>query len=263
MTAGLEVVAVRYGTVDSRKSEMFHRFATYGEPDGPQSIDFFFYVLSRGSEVVLVDTGFDPSAAPPRGRRCLISPREALARLGVDPAAVGHVIVTHFHWDHVGNLALFPNARLSVPVRELEFWSDPIARNEQFWSHVEPRTIAELQDAHRDGRAVTTGAEETIVPGVRVLTVGGHSPGQQIIVVDTARGPVVLASDAAHLYEEMELARPFGVLVDLREMCEAYGLLARMGAEDGATIVPGHDPEVANRFPSLDGDGAGIGFRIA
>ena len=44
-----EIIAIRYGSVRSRKSELFHRFHAYGEDDAPQAMDFFFYVL-RASE---------------------------------------------------------------------------------------------------------------------------------------------------------------------------------------------------------------------
>jgi glyoxylase-like metal-dependent hydrolase (beta-lactamase superfamily II) len=258
-----EIVAVRYGRAQSRKSELFYRFGAYGEDDAPQAMDFFFYVLRDGARTVLVDCGFDPAKAAARGRDCLIAPREALARLGVRPADVAQLLVTHLHWDHVGNLDQFGDTMLIVPQAELDFWSAPVARNVQFWSHVDDDGIGDVLAAQREGRVVATGDDGVVVPGIRAITVGGHSAGQQVLVVETARGPVVLASDAAHLYEELELARPFSVAVDLKAMCEAYALLDRLRVDDGALVVPGHDPEVATRFPSLGGDADGFAFQIA
>jgi glyoxylase-like metal-dependent hydrolase (beta-lactamase superfamily II) len=225
-------------------------------------MDFFFYVLRRGEEVIVVDTGFRPAAAAPRGRECLTAPAQALARLGIDPARVSRLLITHMHWDHIGNVELFEAAELLVPAAELEFWSQPIARNVQFWAHVDPEGVSLLEGAWREGRVLATGERHDVAPGLRAITVGGHSPGQQVLVVETASGLVVLASDAVHLYEELELERPFGVMVNLREMCEAYALLKRMGAA-GATIVPGHDPLVTTRYPDLGGDAAGLAFQIA
>jgi glyoxylase-like metal-dependent hydrolase (beta-lactamase superfamily II) len=258
-----EVLAVRYGTVRSRKSEFYYRWQAYREPDAVTDMDFFFYILRGGGETILIDTGFRPQAAGPRGRKCLVAPLDALARLGVDPRTVARVVITHFHWDHIGNVAAFADAELFVPERELEFWGEPVARNVQFWSTVDPEPLAYLVAAHLEGRAVATGADEAIVPGVRVITVGGHAPGQQIVAVDTARGRVLLASDAVHFYEELELERPFGVAVNLREMCEAYALLKRLKRETGAVVVPGHDPAVASRFASLDGEVHDIVYRVA
>jgi glyoxylase-like metal-dependent hydrolase (beta-lactamase superfamily II) len=257
-----EIVAVRYGTVRSHKSELFYRYEAYGEPDASQDMDFFFYVLRRGEEVIVVDTGFRPLAAAPRGRECLTDPVQALARLGVDPARVSRLLITHLHWDHIGNVEHFAAAELFVPATELEFWSAPVARNLQFWAHVDPEAVALILGAWREGRVTAIGEQQEIAPGLSAITVGGHSPGQQVLCVETAGGRVVLASDAVHLYEELELERPFSVMVNLREMCEGYELLKQLRAA-GASIVPGHDPLVSARYPDLGGDAAGLAFQIA
>jgi glyoxylase-like metal-dependent hydrolase (beta-lactamase superfamily II) len=257
-----EITAVRYGTLRSRKSELFYRYPIYGEQDSDQVMDFFFYVLRDGDEVIVVDTGFLPAAAVPRGRETLIAPAEALSRLGIHAASVSRVVITHMHWDHIGNVNLFDNAQLFVPAAELEFWGRPLARNVHFWAHVDPDGVALLESAWREGRVATTAGEQELAPGLRAITVGGHSPGQQMLVVQADSGPVVLASDAVHLYEELELERPFNVMVSLREMVEAYALLKQLRSE-GATIVPGHDPLVTGRYPDLGGDAAGIGYKVA
>jgi len=253
--AAHEIIAVRYGTVRSTKSDLFLRYGAYREPDVRQDMDFYFYVLRRDGEVTLIDTGFLPADAAARGRECLIAPHEALAALGIEPASVARVIVTHCHWDHIGNLDLFGHADLHVPGRELDFWLAPAARNVQFWSHTETHAIEALEQARAQQRVRATAADEEVIPGVRVITVGGHSPGQQIVVVD---GRVILASDAVHLYEELELERPFGVIANLLEMVEAYGLIKELAAEHGAVVVPGHDPLVVERFPA-----EGFAVRIA
>jgi glyoxylase-like metal-dependent hydrolase (beta-lactamase superfamily II) len=263
MDASYEITAVRYGTVRSRKSELFYRYQAYGDEDAVQDMDFFFYILRDGERTIVVDTGFDPAKAVPRGRECLIAPREAFARLGVTPGDVSQLIVTHLHWDHTGNLGLFPDTTLLVADAELAFWADPVSRKVQFWSHVDPEGVDDVMRAARDGRVVATGSDEMITPGIRAITVGGHSAGQQVLVVDTPRGPVVLASDAVHLYEELELERPFSVTVDLPKMYEAYSLIKRLRDQDGAVVVPGHDPEVATRFAPVGGDADGFAFHIA
>jgi hypothetical protein len=63
---------------------------------------------------------------------------------------------------------------------------------------------------------------------------------------------VVLASDAAHFYEELERDRPFGVLADLAEMYEGYDTLRELAGAHGH-IVPGHDAAVMTRYPHVEG----------
>ncbi|HEY7199167.1 MAG TPA: N-acyl homoserine lactonase family protein [Candidatus Dormibacteraeota bacterium] len=258
------VVALRYGTLPATRSAFFLRYEDYGEPDGPQSLDYYLWVVGEGSGALVVDTGFDPAVAARRGRECLCAPREALRRLGVDPGAVSRLLLTHLHYDHVGNLDAFPNAELLVPERELDFWTGPLAARGQFAQHVEPAEIARLAAAHREGRVRTIAGRTEVADGVTAIEVGGHSPGQHVVLVEAGGGPpVALASDAVHLYEELERDRPFSIVADVAAMYRAYDLLRALAAERGAVIVPGHDPEVTARFPRLDGPAADVAVRIA
>jgi len=223
-----EILAVRYGTLSATKGDLFHEF----DSAEPQSLDYFFWVLRYDDAAVLVDTGFDPEVAARRGRDCLCPPAEALRRLGIE--SVDRVVVTHFHYDHVGNLPAFPDAELLVPARELEFWTGPRLSD----PHVEAAEVEWIAAAG----ARTYGGGDEVAPGVTALALPGHTPGQMGLVTDG----VVLASDAVHFYEELEQRRPFWVFTDLPAMKASYEVLAATGG----TIVPGHDPLVMERFPA-------------
>ena len=112
-----------------------------------------------------------------------------------------------------------------------------------------------------EGRVRLTEGTEEIADGVTAIAVGGHSPGQQVTVVQTGGADVVLASDAAHFYEELELERPFAVMHDLERMYAGYDLL-QQHARAGAIVVPGHDPDVARRFTQVAASGAGSAVHI-
>ena len=81
--------------------------------------------------------------------------------------------------------------------------------------------------------------------------------GMQSVRVHTARGWVVLASDAAHYYECLTDGRPFQTHENMYLMLEGYRRLRQL-AEDDAHIVPGHDPEVLARYPAPDAAMDGI-----
>jgi glyoxylase-like metal-dependent hydrolase (beta-lactamase superfamily II) len=256
-----EVLAVRYATLRASKAELFYRHQSYGEPDAEVEMAYYFWLLRGSRETIVVDCGFDPVVGARRGRTCLLAPVDALRALGVEPESVSTVVLTHLHYDHIGNLAAFPAATLVVPRRELEFWTGPMAERFQFGSHVEPAEIEFVAHAVAEGRVRLTEGSEEIVDGVTAIAVGGHSPGQQVTVVRCEGGDVVLASDAAHFYEELELERPFAVLHDLERMYAAYGVLKGF-AREGAVVVPGHDPDVARRFPRLEHAGAAEAVRV-
>jgi glyoxylase-like metal-dependent hydrolase (beta-lactamase superfamily II) len=255
------VVAVRYATRQTSKSEVFYRYHSYGEPDAPLRMDYFFWLLELTGETIVVDCGFDPAVGARLGRECLRAPEDALARLGVDTAAVRMLILTHLHYDHTGNLDLFPNAQLIVPRRELEFWTDPIAGRAQFAHLIVAEEIARVQRAQAEGRVTLVEGEQELAPGLVAIDVGGHSPGQLVLTVETGEGVVVLASDALHYYEELERDWPFDVLVDLEESYRALDTL-RLLTADGQALVAGHDPLVLERFRPVDGAGRELAVQI-
>lgn len=261
-TVAREVLAVRYGTLETQKSAVYYRYPAYGEVDATQQMDYFFWVVRGGGRTVLVDTGFDAATGERRGRTSLITPLEALARLEIDPLDVGQVIVTHFHYDHIGNLGLFPNATLTVAEEEFRFYTGPMARRFQLHEHVETAEIDVIVEANQAGRVEFVSGTTELAPGITGHVVGGHAPGQMVVSIDTGDGTVVLASDAVHLYEEIEKDRPFSVFVDLPGMYATFDLLRDL-EQDGATVVPGHDPAVTSKFPPLSAELAGVAHRLS
>jgi glyoxylase-like metal-dependent hydrolase (beta-lactamase superfamily II) len=257
------VVAVCYGERESTLAEVYYRWASYGEPDGPLGMAYYFWVLEPpDGPPIVVDSGFSPQLGAAKGRDCTCEPAAALARLGVDPAAVRQVVVTHLHYDHIGNLDLFGEAELIVAQRELDFWTSPIAARPHFAEHTDPAAVAGLARASADGRVRAVDEELEVAPGVVALRVGGHSPGQLVLSVSTAGGGVVLASDAVHYYDELETERPFAVLHDLADVYRAYDTVRGLAA-GGRDLIPGHDPLVMERHPPVGGDAASLAVRIA
>lgn len=256
-----EVLAIRSGTHVFRKSHLYHQYAVYEEPDIDVQMDYFFYVLDDGHELRIVDTGFSPEQGRHRNRTLLNEPRQALAQLGRDPAEVTSVVVTHLHYDHIGNLDCFPNATLFVPRREVEFYASDVSHRPVFDVHVD-RAAAALIDAELErGRVELIDGISELADGITAISVGGHSPGQQAVAVATPSGPVVLASDAIHTYEEIDKRRPYAVFTDLEGMFGAYELIASLA--DGAVVVPGHDADVMNRFPAIDHERPDLGVRLS
>ena len=88
-----------------------------------------------------------------------------------------------------------------------------------------------------------------IAPGLEFILVGGHARGQAILLVNTKRGPIVLASDAVHVYDETDFERPFAIFYDLPGMLEGYRRINRLaGSRDH--VIPGHDARVTKAYPA-------------
>jgi glyoxylase-like metal-dependent hydrolase (beta-lactamase superfamily II) len=112
------------------------------------------------------------------------------------------------------------------------------------------------------GRLRFVAGTDEVVPGITVHRVGGHAAGLQVVRVNTARGNVVLASDATHYYANIEEDRPYSVVKDLADMYAAFEIV-RWLADSPEHVVPGHDPLVMERFPAVSGELDGVAARIA
>jgi glyoxylase-like metal-dependent hydrolase (beta-lactamase superfamily II) len=108
------------------------------------------------------------------------------------------------------------------------------------------------------GRVIFHEGEGWVAEGVTVHCIGGHSRGLQAVRVMTESGALVLASDAAHFYENLTARKPFPIVVDLQDMLDGFAKLEAL-ASAPSLIIPGHDPLVRTRFPQEGPDWA---FRL-
>ena len=247
MSERYEVLAVRYGTRQASAAEVFLNYHAYREPDRPLGMDYFFWVARSPARTVVVDTGFSPAGGAARGRTMLMDTVPALRAAGTTPDAVSQVVLTHAHYDHIGGLPAFPAAEILMTADEYDFWTGPMGRRGQFAHTTEAGELNRLRELRQAGRLTLTGPARTVAPGIELIQVGGHTPGQAIVTVATAAGPVVLASDAVHYYEELERDRPFSTVANLADMYAAFDQIREL-AGGGARLVAGHDPLVAGRF---------------
>lgn len=256
-----EVYAVKYAEHAASRREYYLHL--HQDPhDAPVSIDYFVWLLRGPDGDVVVDTGFTAETGARRGRTFLRTPAEGLAELGVDSGSVPTVVLSHLHYDHVGDLSPFPLARFVLQERELAFWTGRYASRGELRRVVEVEDVVAVVRANYAGRIHFVDGDAELAPGLSVHVVGGHSPGLQVLAVQTGTGPVVLAIDAAHFYANLELDAPFATLHDLPGMYRAFDRLRELAGRDGV-IVPGHDPEVLKRFPPAAPGLEGIAARIA
>jgi glyoxylase-like metal-dependent hydrolase (beta-lactamase superfamily II) len=237
------IYAVQYAHRKTNSTELF-----YGDyHNTPMAMDYFVWALTNGTHTVVVDLGFTEEVGTRRGRQFLRCPGKGLAELGIDCASVEHVILSHFHYDHVGNYALFPNATFYVQDDEMQFYTGRHVRQPAFRHSVEVDDVLALVRFNYEGRVTFVDGEQEVVPGIRVHKVGGHTAGLQIVSVQTKHGRAVVASDASHYYHNIEKNVPFMVIHDIPRMYQAFERIRAL-ADKPELIIPGHDPLVQERL---------------
>jgi glyoxylase-like metal-dependent hydrolase (beta-lactamase superfamily II) len=247
-----EVYAVRYGTL-----ERFPVAALVAGADTGRRADIALMVwLARlpGGRNVLVDAGFYREKFLRRWRPAAYErPSDALARVGLRPHDVSDIVISHVHWDHLDGADLFPNARVWMQRAEYEYYVDGEGRPRS--ATIDSADAAMLAGIARAGRLqLIAGDSVEIIPGITVFTGGRHTYASQYAAIRTASGPVVLASDNAYLYENLERRRPIAQTLDSVANLRAQERMHRL-ASTPALIVPGHDPLVFERFST---PGAGV-----
>ena len=257
-TPAYEVYAIKYARHERRAGENF----IGGDPhDGPMPLYYFVWLIRGAGREIVVDTGFGAATAAKRGREHLRCPTEGLRLLGVDAATVRDVIITHLHYDHVGNFDLFPAATLHLQDREMQYATGRHMCHEVFSGAYEVEDVVGMVRRVYAGRVRFHDGDAELVPGVSVHLIGGHTMGIQAVRVMTRRGWVLLASDATHLYANMGETRPFPIVHSVADMVEGYRRMRSL-AEWPTHIIPGHDPLVMERYPAASPDLAGIAARL-
>jgi glyoxylase-like metal-dependent hydrolase (beta-lactamase superfamily II) len=253
-----EVYALKYAHHARRASENF----IGGDPhDGPMPLDYFVWLIRGQGREIVVDTGFSAAMAAKRGRNHLRCPTEGLKLLGTDSKTVRDVVITHLHYDHVGNFDLFPQATLYLQDLELRYATGRYMTHECFRGAYEVEDVVGMVRRVYENRVRFHDGDAEIAPGVSVHLIGGHTMGLQAVRVATRRGAVVLASDASHFYANMGETRPFPNVWSVADLVEGYRKLRAL-ADSAEHIIPGHDPLVLERYPAPAADLRGIAVRL-
>jgi glyoxylase-like metal-dependent hydrolase (beta-lactamase superfamily II) len=254
-----EVFAIRYASLSGRKaSENF----IGGDPhEAGSDLDYYVWLARSSSRTFVIDTGFDAAVGERRGRRMIDPPGETLARLGVDPKAVKDVVITHLHYDHVGNFGMFPGASFHLQDDEMAYATGRLMAQRFFSQAFEvDEVVAMVREAYK-GRVQFHDGDAELAPGFSLHRIGGHTKGLQAVRVRTRVGWIVLASDAAHLYANPGETRPFPIVYDVPRMVAGWRRLAAL-ADAPELVVPGHDPLVMRRYPPAGRGLEGVAVRL-
>jgi glyoxylase-like metal-dependent hydrolase (beta-lactamase superfamily II) len=248
-----EVYAVRYATLPAfRMSSLVAGLAA--GPDRSRTLDIAMMVwVLRGPDnrVVLVDSGFYRDKFMQQWKPAgFAKPSDAVqAALGIAPDQVTDLIITHVHWDHADGADLFPRARVWIQREEYEHHIDEAGQPRD--RAIDPDVAAMLFAIRgADRMTLVAGDNQEILPGVRVYTGGKHTFASQFVGVSTRAGTVVVASDNAYLYENLERKLAIAQTLDPVSNLAAQARMLIL-ASSLNRIVPGHDPTVFERFAQL------------
>ena len=247
-----EVFALNYAGGATRKMAMCMYNTAWAE-----DIDIYYYIwVIRGKdgETTLVDTSTGPTEAALRKLKGFVPPEQLVAKLGIKPEQVTKIIITHMHLDHVGGMEyfpqLYPKAKIYVQKNEFDFWvRSPLAKRPPFKETQRGPGNKSLANLEGSPRLVMVDGDKVIAPDMELLLIPGHTPGLQGVLVNTAKGPAVVASDCAHIARSFKDDVPGGLLVDMLTWLKSYDKLRSRAPVEN--LFPGHDALMLTNYPKV------------
>lgn len=209
------------------------------------------YIEGKGRKIV-IDSGAGTKLGEKMvrnyGVRCK-DLKDLFESEGLDPGSVTDVISTHLHFDHAGGLTrynedgelvlTFPNARHYIQKKQ---WEAAFHPNEKDRASFFEENYLPVE---KEGKLSLVEGEKEIIPGVKLIPTEGHTPGHQIILVESPEGNLLYCGDliplASHINLPYIMAYDHFPLTTLREKKE---ILAR-AADEGWILFFEHDPVIA------------------
>jgi glyoxylase-like metal-dependent hydrolase (beta-lactamase superfamily II) len=217
---------------------------TYAYGDLKLQFVFSCYLVKHDNDYLLWDTGHSmqaPNVAPK------VSLVDQLAKLNVKPDQIKYVGISHYHADHTGQVASFPNSTLLIGAKEWEAITAPKPSqgvNFKPFEHwikgegkVEPQAVD--KDVFADGSVI-------------VLRTPGHTPGHQALLVKLAQmGPVILSGDAVHFRENYESDGVPWFNFDRAQTVASIERIKKISANLKATLIIQHDARDIGKLPAF------------
>ena len=209
----------------------------------------YLWLILGGDKPILVDAGLTNVAEMNRGAAHVLrepitqneneSSRAQLRKFGLTPADIGHVFITHLHFDHVDDVLQYSNARVYVGKKE---WEGATGQSPS-WGH--GPFMHEFSNNPQCRERLVLVEDQEVLPGIESFWIGGHTPGSTAYRIHTAYGWAVITGDTISLLANFERNTPPGVFSDL-EQCQAAIQKVRAEAD---IVLPSHDPGTLDRWP--------------
>jgi len=205
---------------------------------------FSCYLIKHGDDYMVWDTGFGASAGERAPKTSLV---DLLGQLKLKPEQIKYVGISHYHGDHIGQVAAFPKSTLLIGSRDWDVLTspkpNPMANPAPFanWNggegKVEP--VPQDKDVFGDGSVI-------------MLNAPGHTPGHHVLLVKLKdMGAVLLTGDLSHFQENYDSDGVPSFNTDRSESLASIDRFKKIAANLKATVIIQHDARHVGKLPAF------------
>lgn len=221
---------------------------TYLYPGKSKQLTDSCYLVKHGSDYLLWDTGVDKALIQRPQSEWVFSMSlkesvvDQLRRISLTPADIDYVGISHYHDDHTGQAADFPNAKLLVGSGD---WEAIKGR---------PPTAARFQPWIQGGDKVEAIARDKDVFGdqsVVILDMPGHTPGHKVLLVRLKSGPVLLSGDLYHASEQVANKGVPSFNTDRADTLASFDRFQAIARNLKAKVIIQHEPSDVAKLPAF------------
>lgn len=252
-----EIYALKYATL-AQPSPIAEWVAGGPQKDSVDIIFMFWLIKDNAGKNILVDAGCsgDLQNAKDFGLYKVTRPDSVLLQIGVEPASITDIIISHPHWDHIDGIKFFPNAQVWMQKEDYNYYVSGAWQKGGNKGGFEKSDVLTIVEKNIAGKVtLVNGDNKEIFPGIKVFTGSRHTYNSQYVQVQSGNDRIIIASDNIWVYYSLEKMLPapsYGTF-------DAKGYVAAMKrmktlASKIDYIIPGHDGRLFTKFPKVTPD---------
>ena len=208
-----------------------------------------FWVIKDNGRVILIDTGISDAMVAEKGILDYRSPDALMQKVGVDPKDLKTIVISHLHYDHFTVPERFPNAVFYIQRDDMDYFTGR-GKDHPAFKSADPAAIAQIAKLRASGNIKELSGDFALAPSIKLVHVGGHTPGHQITVVDLDGKPTVFACDASHFYANLQTRTPTSIIHNYDNYQTGFSTISALA--NGGRWFPGHDPAILERLEKVD-----------
>lgn len=245
-SAALSLTRLDCGHADFKDMNGFFSDRPGVYPPGPGKVTDSCYLIRHGNQNMVWDTGLPAETKnKPMNENGMVASidrtlADQLGQLGVKPADVSVLGISHMHGDHIGQAAQFTNARLVVGKGDFD--------------RLAGRPEDSLKGWRGAGKKVTLATADVDVFGdgsVVALHLPGHTPDHLALLVKLASGPVLLTGDLYHTTIARQKRAVPGFNTSREQTLQSMDKFEKLAKDTGAKVIIQHEPNDIALLPAF------------